>query len=202
MKRIREQPQYISEGLPGAGPERDAIEYTCLSFRSWGTLWIFVSREGVCGVSFGDTVLRELPEKILRRLGPAPQQADRRLTKVAGHFERYLAGHVREIGLKEDLRGLTVFQRRVLQVVSRIPYGETRSYQWVAWQLGQPAASRAVGAACGANPVPLLIPCHRVIAKDGTLGGFSAGLPHKQKLLELERGRSVAVPEPTGVHET
>ncbi len=162
------------------------ITYTHVSIRPWGGLWIFVSRKGVFGVCFGTGTLSKLPEKIVRRVGSLPRKADGRLSSMAREFERYLLGYSKQIPLPADLRGLTHFQRRVLHVVSRIPYGETRAYQWVARQVGQPTASRAVGAACGANPVPLLIPCHRVIAKDGTLGGFSAGLPHKRRLLDLE----------------
>ena len=67
-----------------------------------------------------------------------------------------------------------------------IPHGETRSYGWVAKQIGKPKASRAVGAACGANPVPVIVPCHRVIAGDGSLGGFGGGLPMKRRLLRSE----------------
>ncbi len=187
MRAIGEKRYGVSERPQRVAPLFGHIAYTRVRIRPWGGLWIFVSGDSVCGVCFGNAALAELPEKIVRRVGPIPRDADRRLAGTAREFERYLAGRSRAISLKADLRGLTPFQRRVLQVVSRIPYGETRSYQWVAGQLGQPAASRAVGAACGANPVPLLIPCHRVIAKDGTLGGFSAGLPHKRRLLDLEQ---------------
>ncbi len=67
-----------------------------------------------------------------------------------------------------------------------IPRGETRSYAWIAKKIGKPNATRAVGAACGANPVPIIVPCHRVIASDGSLGGFGGGLPLKRRLLKLE----------------
>ena len=67
-----------------------------------------------------------------------------------------------------------------------IPRGETRSYAWIAKKIGKPRAARAVGAACGANPVPIIVPCHRVIASDGSLGGFGGGLPLKRRLLKLE----------------
>ncbi len=187
MKRISEKTSRVSGGPLRGAPTRGDIDYTRVTPRPWGGLWILVSSLGVCGVSFGNAVLGELPGKIVRRLGPAPRKADRRLAPIARKFKRYLSGQSREIALSADLRGLTPFQQRVLQAVRRIPYGETRSYQWVAHRIGQPAASRAVGAACGANPVPLLIPCHRVIAKDGSLGGFSAGLPHKRRLLDLEQ---------------
>jgi methylated-DNA-[protein]-cysteine S-methyltransferase len=81
----------------------------------------------------------------------------------------------------------TDFQRQVWRVLAKIPWGETRSYGWVARQVGKPGASRAVGTACGTNPIPVIIPCHRVIASDGSLGGFGGGLPMKKRLLALEK---------------
>jgi methylated-DNA-[protein]-cysteine S-methyltransferase len=85
-----------------------------------------------------------------------------------------------------DLSSGTAFQRKVWRALTKIPYGQTRSYAWVARAIGAPKALRAVGTACGANPVPLIIPCHRVIASDGSLGGFGGGLRLKRRLLRLE----------------
>jgi methylated-DNA-[protein]-cysteine S-methyltransferase len=81
----------------------------------------------------------------------------------------------------------TPFERRVYTVVSQIPLGEVRSYQWVARKAGNPKAVRAVGQALKRNPYPLLIPCHRVVRSDGTLGGFAFGRVHKKNLIDLER---------------
>jgi O-6-methylguanine DNA methyltransferase len=80
----------------------------------------------------------------------------------------------------------TEFQRRVWSVLREIPYGQMQTYKWVAEQIGDPNAARAVGNACGANPLPIVQPCHRVIASDGSLGGFSAGISLKRRLLDLE----------------
>jgi methylated-DNA-[protein]-cysteine S-methyltransferase len=85
-----------------------------------------------------------------------------------------------------DLSSGTEFQQKVWRVLMTIPRGETRSYGWVAKKIGRPGASRAVGAACGANPVPVIVPCHRVIAGDGSIGGFGGGLPMKRRLLKSE----------------
>lgn len=86
-----------------------------------------------------------------------------------------------------DLSSGTSFQQKVWRALTKIPFGQTRSYAWVAQKIGKPKASRAVGAACGANPVPVVIPCHRVVASDGSLGGFGGGLPMKRRLLAVER---------------
>ncbi len=82
--------------------------------------------------------------------------------------------------------GGTPFQRKVWRAIATIPWGKTRSYAWLAKKAGSPKAYRAAAQACGANPLPRIIPCHRVIASDGTLGGFSGGLSLKRKLLLLE----------------
>jgi O-6-methylguanine DNA methyltransferase len=100
----------------------------------------------------------------------------------------YLDGKRVGFELPIDLRG-TPFQRAVWAALLAIPYGETRSYAEIAKAVGQPAAVRAVGAANGANPIALVVPCHRVIASDGSLGGYGGGLRLKAKLLAMERSR-------------
>ena len=89
--------------------------------------------------------------------------------------------------LDKNKHALTPFEWNVLKTVSRIPLGETRSYAWVAQKAGRPGAQRAVGGALRKNPFLLLVPCHRVIAQDGTPGGFSAGVKTKKRLLALEK---------------
>lgn len=105
----------------------------------------------------------------------------------------YFAGERQTFSVPLALRG-TPFQRKVWNALARIGYGQTRSYHQVAELVGSPTANRAVAQACGSNPVPLLIPCHRVIATDGGLGGFSAGLNRKRELLQLEQRISPQLP--------
>lgn len=106
-------------------------------------------------------------------------------------LREYFAGKRAEFDLPLAPEG-TTFQRSVWRQLQEIPYGETISYGELARRVGNPKASRAVGSANGANPLPIVIPCHRVIAGDGTLGGFGGGLPTKQTLLALELRASVA----------
>ncbi|NGX58052.1 MAG: Methylated-DNA--protein-cysteine methyltransferase [Chlamydiae bacterium] len=87
-----------------------------------------------------------------------------------------------------DWRSLTRFQTGVLQALTEIPFGETRTYKSIAERCGSPNGYRAVGGACGINPFPLFVPCHRVLASDGKIGGFSQGLELKHELLEFEQG--------------
>jgi O-6-methylguanine DNA methyltransferase len=107
------------------------------------------------------------------------------LDAAARQLEEYFAGRRKVFGLPLDLRG-TEFQRSVWRELLGIPYGETRTYAEVARAIGSPRAVRAVGAANGANPVPIVVPCHRVVATGGGLGGYGGGLQMKRRLLELE----------------
>ena len=88
-----------------------------------------------------------------------------------------------------NLSGTTAFHRNVWNATRSIPYGETRTYAWVAQQIGTPRAYRAVGSALARNPIPIIVPCHRVVASNGKLGGFGGGLALKKRLLEMEAGR-------------
>ncbi len=107
------------------------------------------------------------------------------LTILERELEEYFAGARQHFSVAFDLRG-TPFQMGVWRALASIPYGETRSYADVARKVKRPNAFRAVGAASGANPLPILIPCHRVIASDGGLGGYGGGLEAKRRLLALE----------------
>ncbi|MGA2273670.1 MAG: methylated-DNA--[protein]-cysteine S-methyltransferase [Bryobacteraceae bacterium] len=109
------------------------------------------------------------------------------LTEAVRQLRAYFAGQLRHFELPLDLAG-TEFQRRVWLELTRIPYGETRSYQEMARAIGAPKAVRAVGAANGANPIAIVVPCHRVVGASGKLVGYGGGLPLKRRLLTLERG--------------
>ena len=109
------------------------------------------------------------------------------LVETGKQLAAYFAGLLREFDLPLEMQG-TDFQMRVWSRLRQIPYGETRSYGDLARALGTPAAVRAVGAANGANPIAIVVPCHRVIGSNGTLTGYGGGIPLKKRLLELERG--------------
>ena len=103
----------------------------------------------------------------------------------------YFGGHKTVFPDRLDLSGATTFQRQVWEITRLISYGETRSYAWVAEQIGQPGAVRAVGQALGKNSLPIIIPCHRVITSNGKLGGFGGGVEMKKRLLALEAAASI-----------
>ena len=134
-------------------------------------------------------------EILAARLGPGDLRRDRdALRAVCAQLTAYFAGARREFDLRIAPRG-TSFQQRVWTALRRIPCGETRSYGQLAAELGNPAASRAVGRANATNPICVVVPCHRVIGADGSLTGFAFGEDIKRRLLQHERGGSVARPE-------
>ncbi|MFC2051215.1 methylated-DNA--[protein]-cysteine S-methyltransferase [Chloroflexota bacterium] len=106
-------------------------------------------------------------------------------------LKAYFGGHRVSFPDKLDLSGATPFQRKVWEMTRLIPYGETRSYFWVAEQIKRPEAVRAVGQALGRNPLPIIVPCHRVVTSNGRLGGFSGGVEMKHYLLHLESSAGV-----------
>lgn len=141
----------------------------------------------------GDLLVVGSEEGLLRiEFPPAAAPAgvprdERRLAPVLRQIDEYFAGSRREFDVPLAPRG-TAFQLEVWRALQRIPYGETRSYAEIARSIGRPAATRAVGAANGANPIPIIIPCHRVIGSNGALTGFGGGIDVKRWLLDLEAG--------------
>jgi O-6-methylguanine DNA methyltransferase len=127
-------------------------------------------------------------ESDLRALSDGPLQRgdSARLTAARRQLLDYLAGKRNTFDVPLDLSKGTSFQRKVWRTLQRVPYGKLRSYQWIADRVGGRHYARAVGSAVGANPLPVVIPCHRIVAQDASLGGFSCGLPMKRKLLSLE----------------
>jgi methylated-DNA-[protein]-cysteine S-methyltransferase len=135
------------------------------------------------------TLPQELAQEAERLLGGRLREAIRAgdfFTDLIERLKSYFDGQRVAFNDELDLSLATAFQRGVWQLTRLIPYGETRSYGWVAEQLGKAGAGRAVGQALGRNPLPVIVPCHRVVAKDGGLGGYSGGLAKKGYLLRLE----------------
>ena len=159
----------------------------CVFRTPWGWMGVSETAKGIDAVvlpkASRQAVLSELglsSAKLLDgRISP-------RLREAQAQLMGYLAGTRRSFDLPLDLSRGTDFQQKVWRTLRRISYGRLRSYQWVAARVGGSRYARAVGNAVGANPMPIVIPCHRIVAQDMTLGGFSCGLPTKRKLLTLE----------------
>ena len=124
--------------------------------------------------------------RALRDLGFTVTRSTARTHDVVRQLRAYFAGRRRGFDVRIDLRGVTPFQRRVLEATSEVPPGQVVSYGEIARRIGRPHGSRAVGQALGRNPIPIVIPCHRVVASGGGLGGYTGGLAIKRKLLRLE----------------
>jgi O-6-methylguanine DNA methyltransferase len=138
----------------------------------------------------GDCGLRAIDFRSERPAKGERNDANRVTREAARQLRAYFAGQLRRFDLPLDMQG-TEFQLRVWHELERIPYGETRSYRQIAEAVGAPRAVRAVGAANGANPIPIVVPCHRVIGANGKLVGYGGGLPLKKRLLELEGSRAL-----------
>lgn len=119
-----------------------------------------------------------------------PRGDDKVLQKARKELDDYFAGKLKSFTVPVRPEG-TEFQKRAWEALQKIPYGATRSYGQQASAIGRPKAVRAIGAANGRNPIPIIIPCHRVIGADGSLTGFGGGVPTKQFLLELEQGQAL-----------
>ena len=164
-----------------------AIAYTTFA-SPLGCILLASTEQGLCSVKLGDN-----PEALARMLAAEFSEAelkeDRRgLTDIRDRVLAFLSGDGTLNKLPLDILG-TVFQQRVWAQLRQIPRGETRTYKDIAQAIGAPKAVRAVGSACGANPVALVIPCHRALRTDGGLGGYAWGVNRKETLLKIERKR-------------
>lgn len=141
-----------------------------------GPLGLEASPVGVCRIVFD-------PERdfLLEGIGGTPW-----LEEAKKQLQAYFSGHLQRFDLPLDLNCATAFQKSVWLGLLQVPWGQTRTYQALAMEIGRPKACRAVGTACGQNPLPILIPCHRILASGG-LGGFHGGLKRKIFLLTLEK---------------
>jgi methylated-DNA-[protein]-cysteine S-methyltransferase len=159
------------------------LEWTRVKVLDGVDLRLVTSASGIRAIEFDLQPVSEWPRNDRNPL----------LLEAARQLRAYFAGQLREFQLPLDIEG-TDFQKRVWGQVAAIPYGETRSYLQIAQALGSPRAVRAVGAANGANPVPIVVPCHRVIGAKGKLVGYGGGLALKKRLLELEGCTTMSFP--------
>lgn len=150
-----------------------------------GKVFVATTKKGILMIDFLTTENGFLEK--LKKLFKGELIKDENMTKdIIYQLKSYLNGKLKKFNCPLDLRG-TEFQKKVWLALRRIPYGETRSYKQIAEAIGHPHAFRAVGGANGRNPIPLIIPCHRVIRSNGDLGGFGHGIEIKKRLIEFEK---------------
>jgi O-6-methylguanine DNA methyltransferase len=187
----------LAEGLhglradPPAGLRPAVLERVGLADVFWtvhgpaGPLLVAANGRGISATAPGEDAAG-FAERFRARFGRPLRAADRPPGRLAAQVERLLDPGRRATPPRYDLRGTSEFERAVLAKAQEIPRGQVRPYAWVAGELGRPAAVRAVGAALGRNPIPVLIPCHRVVGSDGRLTGYAWGVPYKRTLLAAE----------------
>lgn len=161
---------------------------------SLGRLLVAATARGLCAVTLGDSD-SELVGRLRAQFSRAVIRPNPQLRPMVRQVLTQFTPHPAALDLPLDLRA-TAFQMRVWEALRRIPRGETRSYAEVARSVGNPKAIRAVAGACSANPVAVVIPCHRVIGSDGSLTGYRWGTERKKKLLEMEGAKSSSAPRP------
>ena len=182
LTRLREQIQTW-------GPQ---LWYGSLAESPVGALWVAVSTKGVVAVDFGDNEARFV-DRLRQAFGVAANPSPERAGRAVRQLEEYVQGKRTAFDLPVDLEACSDFQRRVLEAAVAVPRGRLATYGEIAARIGAPHAARAVGQALARNPVPIIVPCHRVVASDGSLTGYSggAGVETKAILLQLE-GAAIA----------
>ncbi len=153
---------------------------------SVGTLLLATTEQGMVRVAFEREGIDAVLDELAREVSPRVLRAPGRLDAAARELDEYLAGRRRAFDLPLDLRLSHGFRRTVLTQLTRIGYGRTASYGEVARASGNPGAARAVGSACRTNPLPLIVPCHRVVRSDGSIGQYLGGVEAKRLLLDME----------------
>jgi methylated-DNA-[protein]-cysteine S-methyltransferase len=151
-----------------------------------GDLLIAVTERGLVRVAFQGEDRDDVLEELSRRLSPRILESARASDEVRRELDQYFAGERTRFDVTVDRRLIGDFARKVLDATARVPFGRTTTYGEVATKIGSPRAARAVGNALGSNPIPIVIPCHRVLRSGGALGGYGGGVDRKQRLLRLE----------------
>jgi methylated-DNA-[protein]-cysteine S-methyltransferase len=156
-----------------------------------GRLLLAATPRGLVRLAYLDAEREEdeVLEQLAARVSPRILAAPRRLDDARSELDQYFEGERRQFDLTLDWQLTHGFGRRVLQATARIPFGSVSTYKLVAAQAGSPRGSRAAGNALGANPIPIIVPCHRVLHTAGGLGGYTGGLERKRLLLEIEQGQ-------------
>jgi methylated-DNA-[protein]-cysteine S-methyltransferase len=150
-----------------------------------GELLVGVSDRGLCVISYEPELEREV-DLLARRFGSRVLRSPRPVDPTRRQLEEYFEGRRRSFDVEVDLRLARDFGRMVLQELARVPFGEVTTYGALAARAGRPTAARAVGTIMNRNPIPIVLPCHRVVGANGSLVGYAGGLERKQALLRLE----------------
>ncbi len=152
-----------------------------------GNIKIAASSKGVCYIELVSMTNDSFENQFTKLFGVHPVKHNTYCKEIETSLTQYFSGALKEFKLPIDLIIGTDFQKKVWKCLKTVPFGNIKTYKWVAEKIDMPKACRAVGNANGQNPIPIIIPCHRIVCSDGKLGGFSSGIDIKKKLLALEK---------------
>jgi methylated-DNA-[protein]-cysteine S-methyltransferase len=158
----------------------------------FGPLLIAATPRGLVRVNLPAYDPEQTLEELATHISPRVLEAPARLEDARRELDLYFEGKLTDFDLPLDWRLTDGFRRKVQRAIARIPYGQTRTYTDMARSAGNERAVRAAGTACGSNPIPIVVPCHRVLRTGGGLGGYGGGLPMKEALLDLEAARDAS----------
>jgi methylated-DNA-[protein]-cysteine S-methyltransferase len=161
------------------------VAYDVLPDTPVGPLLVGVTDRGVCRISFDADPEHHL-ELLARIFGPRVLRSSKPVDRVRIELDEYFAGRRQRFDVEPDVRGVPEYYRRVLDELARVEYGHTTTYGALAALTGNPRAARAVGTVMNRNPIPIVLPCHRVVGASGSLTGYGGGLDRKEHLLRLE----------------
>jgi methylated-DNA-[protein]-cysteine S-methyltransferase len=174
-------------GLRRAAEAADLIDVAIGAVDSpVGELYLAVTGKGLACIAYDDQDRDQLERRFAAELSPRVLASARATEMVRRELDEYFDGARQTFDVPVDLRLMSPFVRKVLTATARVPYGEVSTYGTVASRIGRPSAARAVGAALGANPIPIVMPCHRIVGASGKLTGYAGGLHRKEFLLRLE----------------
>jgi methylated-DNA-[protein]-cysteine S-methyltransferase len=166
-------------------PTCDLLVYTSMETSIAGKLWLAATEHGLCAIDFGGEE-SAFVARLQHAWGIRPLRDGGALQQTIYQLDEYFAGKRSSFDLPLDLRQVTPFRRQVLEATLAVPSGQTVTYGELAQRIGRPHAARAVGGAQATNPIPIIVPCHRVVGSDGSLTGYGGGMAVKEALLKLE----------------
>lgn len=166
--------------------QSETISYTVIK-NPFGLMGLAATEKGLIRLANKLPGEKEFENFLVRSLGFQIKSDQKHFKKLIEQFQAYFEGKLKSFEFPLDLRLGTAFQQKVWKGLLKIPYGTTRNYKWLAHSIGHPGSARAVGNANGQNPLSIIIPCHRVVRKNGDLGGYTGGIQIKSYLLKLEK---------------
>jgi methylated-DNA-[protein]-cysteine S-methyltransferase len=194
---VRHEAAAAASRIAAIAEQEELVDISYSSIDSpFGPLLAAASTRGLVRLAFPEEGVESVLERVARQLSPRILESPARLDPVRRELDDYFSGRLESFRSKLDWSLIGPFARKVLTAASAIPYGGVLTYREVATEAGSPRGSRATGNALGSNPIPIVIPCHRVLRTGGALGGYAGGLERKRYLLELEGALAPAQRQP------